>query len=493
MTMQDTTQPFIPREAVYPLFIGGTERAGEGEASFSVTNPSTGRKLAEFSSASESDIDLAVAAALDSFHRGWGRLMPKERSKLMNRFAAEIRRRVSDFAFAETLDVGRPIALTSGEMEGLAESVEFYAGTLLALSGETLNVSDPTLADFTLREPLGVCGLITPWNYPGLLAILKIAPALAAGNTVVLKPSEVTPLSAALLAECAQAADLPAGTINIVYGGAVPGMRLVRHPGVAKISFTGSTLTGKRIFVEAAQTMKKLTLELGGKSPLVVFDDADIDAAVDAAFTDNVRNSGQVCAACTRLIIQDGIHDDFVKRLEERLRSVAIGIAERPETRMGPVVSDTQRTTIEECVDTAAREGATVRRYSDLTDRDDLRAGYFVAPTLLLDARSDMKMSRAEIFGPVQSVFRFRDEGQAVELANDSEFGLAAAVFTQDAARAMRSARAISAGTVCINTGRKVSVDAPFGGFRQSGFGKERGVEAMLEDTQLKNVRYSLS
>lgn len=493
MNVSNTNSPFSPRDTVYPLFIGGAERAGEGEESFTVNNPSTGSRLAAFSSASEADTDRAVAAALDGFRHGWGRLMPKERSRLMNRFAAEIRRRASDFAFAETLDVGRPIALTSGEMEGLAESIEFYAGTLLTLSGETLNVSDPALADFTLREPLGVCGLITPWNYPGLLAVLKIAPALAAGNTVVLKPSEVTPLSAALLAECAQAVDLPAGTINIVYGGAVPGMRLVRHPDVAKISFTGSTATGKRIFVEAAQTMKKLTLELGGKSPLVVFDDADLEAAVEAAFTDNVRNSGQVCAACTRLIVQDGIHDDFVARLEERLRSVEIGVADRPETRMGPVVSDIQRDKIEECIDVAAREGAVVRRYSDLGARADLQSGYFVAPTLLLDARNDMSMSRAEIFGPVQSVFRVREEAEAIALANDSEFGLAAAVFTRDAGRAMRAARAISAGTVCINTGRKVSVDAPFGGFRQSGFGKERGVEAMLEDTQLKNVRFALS
>lgn len=491
MNTQESQSYLLPRSSVYPMLIGGRERAGE--ETFAVLNPSTNEHLASFSSATEADADHAVMAAVAGFRGGWGKLMPKERSRLMYRFAEEIRKRVADFARAETLDVGRPISITSAEMEGLAEAVEYYAGTLLALAGETLNVSDRAIVNFTLREPLGVCGLITPWNYPALLAVLKIAPAIAAGNTVVLKPSEVTPLSAALLGECAQAADLPPGTINIVYGGVVPGMALVRHPGVAKISFTGSTATGRLIFAEAAKTMKKLTLELGGKSPLLVFDDADIDAAVGAAHTDNVRNSGQVCAACTRLVVQEGVHDRFVADLEARLRAVRIGNADDPMTEMGPVVSRAQQNRIEECVATAEREGANVRRYADLGGRPDLGSGFFVSPTLLLDAKRDMSMSRVEIFGPVQSVFRFKDEAEAIEIANDSEFGLAAAVYSRDSARAMRAAQAISAGTVCINTGRKVSVDAPFGGFRQSGFGKERGIEAMLEDTQLKNVRYALS
>lgn len=481
------------RQTPYPLIIDGKEVPGSGDMLLETRNPATDEVIGHFHEATEADAKHAVQVAKAAFDNHWRSTTPKERSRVLRAFAEAIRRRVETLAITETADVGRPISATSQEMAGVADSVDYYAGVVYSLSGETPEISDPTLTNLTFREPLGVCGLIVPWNYPALLAVLKMAPALAAGNTVILKPSELTPISAAILGEATLEAELPAGVVNILHGrGEVTGSALVNHPDVAKISFTGGTSTGKRIYEASAATVKRLTLELGGKSPLIVFEDCDIDAAVEAAVRDNTRHAGQVCAACSRLLVQESIQETFVDRLERRLRTVKVGLPSEPETEMGPLISAAQRERVNGYIEAARREGAEVRTYADLSGRPELSNGHFLPPMLLLSSTNTMTPSREEIFGPVQSVISFHEEKDAVRLANDSPYGLAAAVYTGDASRAMRVVRALEAGTVCVNAAHKVSVDSPFGGCKQSGFGKERGIAAMLDDTTIKSVRYSL-
>ncbi len=484
----------VLRSGPYPMLIGGKEVPSISGKTFATFDPSNGRKLADVYEAGPEDVERAVAAAHGAFHGPWRGVLPRDRSRMLLELARLLESRVEALSWLECYDAGKPIAASRAWLAGAPSTLEYYAGILLGLAGETLEVSDRTLLDFTMREPLGVCGLIVPWNFPLSIALLKMAPALAAGNCVVVKPSEVTPLSTVELGSLIAEAGFPPGVVNIVNGPGDPvGMALVRDPRVAKVSFTGGTATGKTIFREAAATVKRLTLELGGKSASLVFADANLDKAVGVAYTDMVRNSGQVCGACTRLLLEESIADAFLEALEAKLRALRIGLPGDPATEMGPLVSPTQLARVGDYLRIGGDEGARVQSYSDLRARPELAEGCYMAPTLIHDATNAMRVAREEIFGPVLTVMRFKGEDEAVRIANDSRYGLAACAFTGDASRAMRLARALSAGTVCINTGVRSSVDAPFGGFRESGVGKERGREALLDDTQVKNVRFGLN
>ena len=378
------------------------------------------------------------------------------------------------------------------ELPFAAEVFRYYAGWTTKIHGETLNLRDGAFT-FTLRQPLGVVGAIVPWNFPFLLASWKIAPALAAGNTLVLKPASLTPLTALRFAELTQEAGLPEGVFNVVPGpGGKAGMALVRHPGVDKIAFTGSTEVGKGIMREAAGSLKRVSLELGGKSPNIVFADADMEAALRGAMTGIFYNKGEVCAAGSRLLVEQRVHDEFVGKLVERVKGLKVGDPMDKATRMGPVVSAQQLQTVLGYVEAGRREGATLAAGGERVRVGDGR-GYFVQPTVFTGVTNAMRIAREEIFGPVLSVIPFKDADDAVAQGNETFYGLAAAVWTRDVGKALRVARALRAGTVWVNAYNLYDAALPFGGFKESGFGRELGQAGLDLYTEVKSVWVDLS
>ncbi|MBI3683643.1 MAG: aldehyde dehydrogenase family protein [Acidobacteria bacterium] len=475
------------------LFIGGEFRAAVSEKTFEVTNPARESHLMAVSEGAAADIDLAVKAAQKAFSEGpWPKMSAAERGRLLWKIGDLLLENADELARIETLNNGKPIFESRQiDLPAAAACFHYYAGWTTKIHGETIPVPGNFL-NYTLREPLGVCGAIIPWNFPLLMAAWKLAPALATGNTVVLKPAEQTPLTALKLAEILRQAGLPAGVVNIVPGfGPTAGAALVQHPGVAKIAFTGSTEVGKQIMREASGTLKKLSLELGGKSPNIVFADADLDAAVRGAITGIFYGKGEVCMAGSRLLIEQSAHDAFMEKLVERASKMAIGDPLHPKTRIGALVSAAQMNKVLGYIDAGNREGARLVTGGERALVDG--KGYFVKPAIFDGVANSMKIAREEIFGPVLATIEFRDLHDAIEQANQTMYGLAAAVWTRDIKKAHRAARALQAGTVWINNYNMLDAASPFGGYKMSGFGRELGQHALDLYTQVKSVWVDLS
>ncbi|MDQ2939035.1 MAG: aldehyde dehydrogenase family protein [Actinomycetota bacterium] len=445
-----------------------------------IIEPATEQVLAEVPSAGAEDVDAAVAHANDAFP-AWRAVKPADRSELLHRLATAIEERLEDLATLEARNAGKPIGDARGEIGMVVQTFRYYAGAPERLLGHTIPVAGGV--DMTFREPLGVVGLIVPWNFPLVIASWKVAPALAAGNCVVLKPAGLTPLTALELEKIALEAGVPEGVLNVVAGpGSEVGARLVEHPDVAKIAFTGSTEVGRGIAAGAAATIKRVTLELGGKSANVVFADADLEAAAAAAPIAVFGNAGQDCCARSRILVEQSAIDDFMGALERSVKSIRVGDPLSEETEMGPLISEDQRQKVASYVD----DGAPVAIRGSAPDG----AGYWFPPTVLAPVSNDDRAAREEIFGPVACVIPFEGVDEAVRIANDTIYGLSGSVWTRDGAKALRVARAIETGVISINDNTSVRVSTPFGGFKQSGVGRELGPDALDAYTEVKNVYF---
>ena len=475
------------------LFINNEWRPAEAGDVMDVVNPATEAVIAQVASAGPPDLAAAVRAARAALDGPWAALSARERGRLVRRLGERLLERADDVARLETLHNGKPITESRQiEIPAAAECFEYYGGWSDKVMGETIPVKGNHLT-YTLREPIGVVAAIVPWNFPLLLAAWKVAPALACGNAVILKPASQTPLTALALAEIALDVGLPPGVLNVLTGpGAKLGQAIVEHPGIDKIAFTGDTSTGKGIMRGAAETLKKITLELGGKSPNIVLRDADLDAAVRGATVGIFYGKGEVCAAGSRLLVDRAIKDEFVDKLAARARKMTAGDPMNPQTRFGALSSKRQLETVLRYIESGKREGATLVAGGERTDIGTGK-GYFVQPTVFTDVRPEMTISREEIFGPVLATIDFADVDEAIARANDTPYGLAAGVWTRDIKMAHYVARKLQAGTVWINTYNVYDTAAPFGGYKHSGFGREMSAHALEHYTQIKSVWVDLN
>ncbi|WP_161884182.1 aldehyde dehydrogenase [Deinococcus alpinitundrae] len=478
----------------YPLYIGGQFVPAQSGALVDTVNPYTGKAWARVPEAGAEDVNTAVRAARAALDDGpWGRLTGRQRSKLIHGLAQILERDADLLGEIETRDNGKLLREMQGQCRMLPEWYEYYAGAADKLHGETIPSDKPNYFIYTRREPVGVVAAIVPWNSPLLLLTWKLAPLLAAGCTVVVKPADQTPVSALEFARRVEEAGFPPGVFNVVTGGAAVGAALVAHPGVDKVAFTGSTEVGIKVGQAAMGHLAKVSLELGGKSPNIVFEDADLEAAANGVIAGIFAAGGQTCIAGSRLLVHDSIQDELVSRVVKRAQTIKLGDPLDPETEMGPVAFRAHLDNILRRCEAGEQEGATLVTGGRRASGGDLDAGFFVEPTIFTGVHSRMSLAAEEIFGPVLSVLTFRDETEAVHLANDSRYALAAGIWTRDVQRAHRAAHAIKAGTVWVNAYRAVSYNAPFGGFKHSGIGRENSLEAVHEYLDTKTVWLELS
>jgi aldehyde dehydrogenase (NAD+) len=475
------------------LLINNEWRPSASGKTMDVVNPATEEVIAQVASADRADLDSAVSAARVTLDGAWGQLSARERGRLVRKLGERLLERVDEVARLETLHNGKPISESRNiEIPAAAECFEYYGGWSDKVMGETIPVKGNYLT-YTLREPVGVVAAIVPWNFPLLLAAWKVAPALACGNTVILKPASQTPLTALALGEIAIEVGLPPGVLNVLTGpGSQLGQSIVEHPGIDKIAFTGDTSTGKGIMRGAADTLKRITLELGGKSPNIVLADADLDAAMRGATIGIFYGKGEVCAAGSRLLVDKSIKAEFVDKLAARAKKMTAGDPMDPRTRFGALSSKKQMDSVLRYIESGKQEGATLVAGGARTDIGTGK-GYFVQPTVFADVRPDMTIAREEIFGPVLASIEFADIDEAIARANDSQYGLAAGIWTRDIKKAHYIARKLQAGTVWINTYNVYDTAAPFGGYKHSGFGREMSAHALEHYTQIKSVWVDLN